>query len=84
MLIKDQKIEDFINYDFKFLKVKIGGNFLEIILNRPEKKNALNHLMIRELGICTDYANATKKIRVVIYKSIGDTFCSGLDYRGTR
>lgn len=79
MLIKDQKIEDFINHDFKFLKVKIGDNFLEIILNRPEKKNALNHLMIRELGICTDYANATKKIRVVIYKSIGDTFCSGLD-----
>lgn len=81
MLIKDQKIKDFINHDFKFLKVKIGDNFLEIILNRPEKKNALNHLMIRELGICTDYANATKKIRVVIYKSIGDTFCSGLDLK---
>ena len=50
------------------MKVKIGDNFLEIILNRPEKKNALNHLMIRELGICTDYANATKKIRVVMDK----------------
>lgn len=81
MLIKDQKIEDFINHDFKFLKIKIGDSFLEIILNRPEKKNALNRLMIRELAICTDYANATKKIRVVIYKSIGDTFCSGLDLK---
>jgi hypothetical protein len=39
MLIKDQKIEDFVNHNFKFLKIKIGDSFLEITLNRPEIKH---------------------------------------------
>ena len=35
--------------------------------------------MIEELAMCTDYANSNDSIRAVIYKSIGDTFCAGLD-----
>ena len=37
--------------------------------------------MINELALCTDYANSNDKIRAVVYKSNGDTFCSGLDLK---
>ena len=57
MLVEENNIENFSFYEFKFLKVKIHENYLEIILNRPDKKNALNPTMIKELAICTDYAN---------------------------
>lgn len=81
MLVKENNIENFSSDEFEFLKVKIHDNYLEIILNRPEKKNALNPKMIKELAICSDYANHTDKIRAVIYKSAGDTFCAGLDLK---
>ena len=63
MFFKEEYIE---NYDFslnKFTLVNIVDNFLEITLNRNEKKNALSTEMIKELAVCTDYAN-TKKERI--------------------
>ena len=80
-VFKEEYIE---NYDFslnKFTLVNIVDNYLEITLNRSEKKNALSTEMIKELAVCTDYANTKKEIRGVIYKSSGDTFCAGLDLK---
>ena len=81
MLVKKHLLKNFSSYEFEFIIVNDNGNFLEIILNRPDKKNALNSKMINELALCTDYANSNDKIRVVVYKSNGDTFCSGLDLK---
>lgn len=81
MLVKKHLFKNFSSYEFEFIIVNDNGNFLEIILNRPDKKNALNSKMINELALCTDYANSNDKIRAVVYKSNGDTFCSGLDLK---
>jgi len=84
MFFKEEYIE---NYDFslnKFTLVNIVDNFLEITLNRNEKKNALSTEMIKELAVCTDYANNKNEIRGVIYKSSGDTFCAGLDLKNLK
>ena len=84
MFFKEGYIE---NYDFslnKFTLVNIVDNFLEITLKRNEKKNALSTEMIKELAVCTDYANRKKEIRGVIYKSSGDTFCAGLDLKNLK
>ena len=81
MLVKNNLIENFDPVEFKFIIVKNHEDYLEIILNRPDKKNALNSIMIKELALCTDYANSNDKIRAVVYKSKGDTFCSGLDLK---
>ena len=78
MLVKKHLLKNFSSNEFEFIIVNDNGNFLEIILNRPDKKNALNSKMINELALCTDYANSNDKIRAVVYKSNGDTFCSGL------
>ena len=81
MLVKKHLLKNFSSNEFEFIIVNDNGNFLEIILNRPDKKNALNSKMINELALCTDYANSNDKIRVVVYKSNGDRFCSGLDLK---
>ena len=79
MFFDKKKIENFETISFDHLIVKVEINHIEITLNRVNKKNALNSKMIEELALCTDYANSNDSIRSVIYKSIGDTFCSGLD-----
>lgn len=79
MFFDKKKIENFETISFDHLIVKVEINHIEIILNRANKKNALNSKMIEELAMCTDYANSNDSIRAVIYKSIGDTFCAGLD-----
>ena len=79
MFFDKKKIENFETISFKNLIVKIKTNHIEITLNRVNKKNALDSKMIEELALCTDYANLNDSIRAVIYKSIGDTFCAGLD-----
>ena len=68
---------DFKNY--KYLIVSENNFILEIILNRPDKKNAINSKMLKELMSCTDYANGNDSVRAVVYKSTGDVFCAGLD-----
>ena len=79
MFFSKEKIKNFSENDFNFLKIKIKTDYIEITLNRPEKKNALNSEMINELALCTDYANQKDSIRAVVYKSTGEVFCSGLD-----
>ena len=69
MFFDKKKIENFETISFDHLIVKIEINHIEIILIRANIKNALNSKMIEELAMCT----------AVIYKSIGDTFCAGLD-----
>ena len=79
MFFNKEKIKNFNELQFNFLKVKINNHTLEITLNRPKKKNALNSEMLNELALCTDYANYNDSIRAVIYNSNSDIFCSGLD-----
>ena len=79
MFFNKEKIKNFNEIQFNFLIVKINNHTLEITLNRPEKKNALNSDMLNELALCTDYANYNDSIRAIIYNSSSDIFCSGLD-----
>ena len=60
-------MSDFKNY--KYLIVRESNFKLEIILNRPDKKNAINSEMLEELMSCTDYANENDSVRAVVYKS---------------
>jgi len=76
-LLECNDMSDFKNY--KYLIVRESNFKLEIILNRPDKKNAINSEMLEELMSCTDYANENDSVRAVVYKSTGDVFCAGLD-----
>ncbi|RMH61836.1 MAG: hypothetical protein D6677_11020 [Calditrichaeota bacterium] len=54
-------------------------NHLSVILNRPEKRNALNDVMVNELlSVFTDIKN-DPDIRTVSIEGEGKAFCSGAD-----
>src|SRR5712692_9311129 len=50
-----------------------------VTLNRPEKRNALNLELIRELQQALDRAAADESARVILLRGAGPDFCSGLD-----
>ena len=62
--------------NFQATKVNIKNNILTITLNRPEKKNALNNVMMNELNYALAFAKQEKEIRVVVIDAEGDIFCA--------
>ena len=57
---------------FQATKIKVENNVLTITLNRPEKKNALNNVMMNEICYALSYAKQEREIRVVIIAAEGD------------
>lgn len=51
----------------------------EIILNRPEVKNAFNEELLEEIISLTEEIKKDPKIRVVILTGVGNVFCAGAD-----
>ncbi|WP_200974381.1 enoyl-CoA hydratase/isomerase family protein [Echinicola sp. 20G] len=50
-----------------------------IILNRPEKRNALNAAMVKGIQGALDVFEQSNTVKVVIIKAEGKVFCSGAD-----
>ena len=67
------------NLTFEATKVNVSNNVLTITLNRPEKKNAMNNVMMNEINYALAYAKQERNIRVVIIAAEGDVFCAGAD-----
>jgi len=64
---------------FEATKIEVANNILNITLNRPEKKNAMNNVMVNEVNYALAYAKEERDIRVVVIGSTGDIFCAGAD-----
>jgi len=65
--------------DYSTLRVEAEGGVVTITLNRPEKRNALNALMIRELLRALRAAEADSGCGVVLLTGAGGAFCAGMD-----
>ena len=76
-----QKTLSLEGLNFQATKIKESNNILTIILNRPEKKNALNNVMVNEICYVLAYAKQERSVRVVIIAAEGDIFCAGADLR---
>ena len=70
--------------DFKKTLLDIKNNIMTITLNRPEKKNALNNVMMNELNYALAYAKQESSIRVVVIAAEGNIFCAGADLTRTK
>lgn len=57
------------------------GRVARIVLNRPERLNAINHEMPRELQAAVDEANRDDRIHVIVLSGAGKGFCSGYDLK---
>jgi enoyl-CoA hydratase/carnithine racemase len=58
-----------------------SGPVLEVVFNRPEKKNALTGAMYAAVVEAFRHADADASIRVVLLSGTGDTFTSGNDIK---
>ncbi|PSL47441.1 methylglutaconyl-CoA hydratase [Chitinophaga niastensis] len=64
---------------FSFLQYEVAARVATITLNRPEKRNALNGLLVAELRLAFKTAAADDAVKVVILKGNGEAFCAGAD-----
>jgi len=61
------------------------GPIARIVLHRPERLNAINAQMVRELGEAVAQANADPQVKVIVLSGAGRAFCAGYDLEwGTR
>src|SRR5207249_1637732 len=67
------------------LSLTIDGRLARLTLERPERLNAINREMPRELAAAVAAANAAADVRVIILAGAGRAFCAGYDLEwGTR
>lgn len=67
---------------FETLKLELEDGVALLTLNRPEKLNAFNPLMNRELIAAFDLTDSTDEVRAVIVTGAGRGFCAGADLGG--
>lgn len=62
------------------LKTGIRGSILEIVLNRPDKRNAINGEMYAAFDSAVNKAARHSDIRAVLVRGEGKAFSAGIDY----
>ncbi|HVA77371.1 MAG TPA: enoyl-CoA hydratase/isomerase family protein [Candidatus Binataceae bacterium] len=67
--------------DFKTIKVEVEGPLGRLVLNRPERLNAVNATMLQELAEAARWFDAHRELRVVIVSGAGRAFCAGADLK---
>jgi methylglutaconyl-CoA hydratase len=63
----------------EFVEIKRSDRITEIILNRPDKRNALNSQFVQELKAAFSEANTDENCRIIILKANGKVFSAGAD-----
>jgi enoyl-CoA hydratase/carnithine racemase len=56
-----------------------SGHVLHITLNRPEKRNALNAQLCKELANAIEAADADQAVHAILLTGAGKSFCAGMD-----
>lgn len=60
----------------------LDGGVLRLTIDRPERRNAVDDDMVRELIATFEAASTDEAIRAILLGSTGDDFCSGFDVIG--
>lgn len=76
-----EQIATFAQQAFAWLTITEENHVLEIRLNRPHKKNALDPVLLRELSFAMQYARTENSVRAVLFGAEGDVFCAGADLK---
>jgi len=61
------------------LEVSREGRLLRVTLNRPEKRNALNGALCRELVVAIEQGDADPGVGAILLSGAGASFCAGMD-----
>ena len=68
-----------MNKNFETVRYDVAEGVATLTLHRPDRLNAVNATMIRELVEAFDRADGDDGVRVVIVTGSGRAFCSGAD-----
>src|SRR5215475_5196463 len=68
--------------EYRYLLVQRDGLICRLVLNRPERLNALNFRIGVELLDALDQCDRDADVRVVLLTGAGRAFCAGDDLRG--
>jgi methylglutaconyl-CoA hydratase len=66
---------------YRNIGYQAGEGVARIVLNRPERRNALDQELIAEFRDALRLAAADNLVRVVLISGAGKDFCSGMDLR---
>ena len=61
----------------------VDGPVARIVMNRPERRNALDHQLLDDLDAAFDGAESDDDVRVVVLSGAGPSFCAGYDLKGS-
>jgi methylglutaconyl-CoA hydratase len=61
------------------IDVKVTGPVGTIVLNRPDRRNALTRAMISQLQQALSDLHVEKRVRAIILTGAGTAFCAGMD-----
>ncbi|HWA98147.1 MAG TPA: enoyl-CoA hydratase/isomerase family protein, partial [Pirellulales bacterium] len=61
------------------VKVHVHQHTGTIILNRPEKRNALSRALLAELEQALGDLHLERRVRAVVLTGAGSAFCAGMD-----
>jgi enoyl-CoA hydratase len=64
---------------FETLSVTREAHIATIRLNRPDKANAMNATMWREIRQAFEWVDSTPEVRVAVLQGEGKLFCAGID-----
>ncbi len=65
------------------LVVQLGDDgVLRIVIDRPEKRNALDDVMVAGMIAAVEQAGTDEAVRVILITGRGDHFCGGFDIVG--
>lgn len=65
--------------DYRFIEIRLEVTFVRIILNRPDRHNALTPELILELEQALDEISAMDELLFVVLSGNGRSFCAGAD-----
>jgi enoyl-CoA hydratase/carnithine racemase len=76
-----EQTQDLKKQTFAHLLIEEKNHLLTITLNRPEKKNAINPVLAKEIAYAINYAHYNSDVWVVVLEANGDVFCAGGDLK---
>jgi enoyl-CoA hydratase/carnithine racemase len=68
------------HYDYETVQSSLDGDGVRrLLLDRPERMNAMNRQLILDVARAFDDANADEATRVIVFSGVGRAFCAGDD-----
>ena len=64
---------------FETIEISQQGPIALLGLNRPDKLNAINAIMIKEINLALDQFESSDSVQAIVVHGTGRAFCSGFD-----